>query len=368
MYTKKISTKIHMEVRPMDTQQYAILLQENKELKHLIYQFKNLLDSIPDPVFMKDENLCWIYGNPVILNLYNIDKDNYVGKTEDQLLPTEFAESCMESDRQAVAKGTISKSEEQARDPEGKLHYFEVFKVPSYNKDTGKFSGLIGVGRDVTKRKEAQLALEEENKQRKAHEKKLATLTETLEQQVVERTMELEEEKRRAIQLSYIDTLTKLNNRRAYYEKSMSIHDDAHINACQYSVIMLDIDYFKTINDTYGHAIGDEVLKSLANILKKNIRTADIEGRIGGEEFAITLIDTTIQNATLIAKELCHEIENFRLAYKNIQITASFGVSEYHKDAKDFEDILATADHALYQAKLAGRNTVKTLTYDALSP
>jgi len=91
----------------MKKQNYEEILKENLALKHRINQFKNLLDSIPDPVFMKDENLRWIYGNPVILNLYNIDKDNYIGKTEDQLLPEEFAESCMESDRQAVAKRTI---------------------------------------------------------------------------------------------------------------------------------------------------------------------------------------------------------------------------------------------------------------------
>jgi len=181
--------------------------------------------------------------------------------------------------------------------------------------------------------------------------------------------MELEAEKRKAVQLSYVDTLTKLNNRRAYYERSLSVHHDAQNKACHYAVIILDIDYFKNINDTYGHAIGDEVLKTLANVLKNNLRENDVEGRIGGEEFAITLIDTTLENATNIAKKLCQEIENITLlGYDNIHVTASFGVSEYHINSKEFEDILDTADHALYQAKLSGRNNVNTLTFDMLTP
>lgn len=139
---------------------YQKLLDENNNLKRLINQFKSLLDAIPDPVFMKDQELKWIYGNPVILNLYNIDSENYIGKTEDQLLPAEFAESCMESDRQAVAARTVSKSEECARAEDGSIRYYEVFKVPFHDELTGKFQGLIGVGRDITDRKAAQEELE----------------------------------------------------------------------------------------------------------------------------------------------------------------------------------------------------------------
>lgn len=348
----------------MDTHDCERLLLENNELKHLINQFKSLLDSIPDPVFMKDENLRWIYGNPVILNLYGIDKDNYIGKTEDQLLPQEFAESCMESDRKAVAKRTISKSEEQARDVNDELHYYEVFKVPSYDKKTNTFSGLIGIGRDVTTRKEIQKALEEENAIRKEHEDKLAHLMQTLEKQVKERTTELEKEKEKAIKLSYVDPLTNINNRRAYYVKSLAIDENARNDSSHYSVIILDIDYFKKINDTYGHAVGDEVLKALGNLLKRHLRHTDIEGRIGGEEFAITLSDTNLDDASIIANKLCDAISKISLNNKvEHKITASFGISEYHPESNSFEDILSTADEALYQAKESGRNSVISKKY-----
>ncbi|PHS31532.1 MAG: hypothetical protein COA92_08150 [Sulfurovum sp.] len=344
----------------MKKQNYEEILKENLALKHRINQFKNLLDSIPDPVFMKDENLRWIYGNPVILNLYNIDKDNYIGKTEDQLLPEEFAESCMESDRQAVAKRTISKSEEQARDSDEELHYYEVFKVPSYNNPHGEFSGLIGVGRDITERKEAQEALESENRLRKEHEESLAHLTETLEQQVKERTLELENEKKKAERLAYIDTLTGLQNRRAFYKNSFMIDQKARESLCTYSVIAVDIDNFKTINDTHGHAVGDEVLQHLANIITDTLSDSDIHGRIGGDEFTITLVDTYIDDAVDLAKNMCSKISDISSypGKKDIPITASFGVSQFNIDSLSFEDILANADEALYQAKTSGRNKV----------
>ncbi len=341
----------------MQRENYETLLEENRKLKHLISQFKTLLDSIPDPVFMKDENLRWIYGNPVILNLYSIDPDNYVGKTEDQLLPEEFAQSCIESDRQAVAKGSISKSEERARDPEGNLHFYEVFKVPSYDKH-GTFSGLIGVGRDITERKEVQEALEAENKKRRENEIQLAHLAKTLEDQVRKRTAELEEEKESAMSLSYVDTLTGLNNRRAFFEKSHVIDINARNRDCGYAVIILDIDYFKHVNDTYGHAEGDIVLKECAAIVKENLRATDIEGRIGGEEFAVTLVDTSLDQAITIAEKLCDKIAMIPMGTHAINLTCSCGVSVYQPMASSFEMVLGKADEALYAAKASGRKCV----------
>ena len=336
------------------------LLQENRELKHTIAQFKSLLDSIPDPVFMKDENLRWIYGNPVILDLYSIDRENYIGKTEDQLLPKEFADSCMESDRMAVEKRTISKSEERARDKDDNLHYYEVFKVPTYDEESGAFRGLIGVGRDITERKEAQEALEDENKIRKENEEKLADLTATLEQKVHDRTTELNDQRLKAEYLATVDVLTGLNNRRAFYDKSLQADKKArHYNEV-YSVIVLDVDLFKDVNDTYGHAVGDDALKALADAIRTLLRTTDIEGRVGGEEFAITLVNTALTGAVRLAERLCEEIANIDLQHngKKITLTASLGVSEFNASANCFDDVVAKADQALYEAKTSGRNCV----------
>ncbi len=344
----------------MSDKEIEVLQQENSELKALIVQFKRLLDSIPDPVFMKDEGLHWIYGNPVILDLYSIDRDNYVGKTEDQLLPKEFADSCMESDRQAVAKGTISKSEERARDAEDNIHFYEVFKVPSYNPEDGVFLGLIGVGRDITERKAAQEALEVENNKRKENEKELRELTETLEQKVLQRTEELNRQRIKAEYLATVDVLTELNNRRAFYEKSIAVHEEAKRYGHTYSVIVLDVDLFKKVNDTYGHAVGDEALKMLASIIKNALRESDVEGRVGGEEFAITLPNTTVDGAVELAQRICNKVEQSTLDYKNkkILLTVSLGVSEVKPGYECFDELVAKADKALYLAKKSGRNCV----------
>lgn len=130
---------------------------------------------------MKDENLLWIYGNPTILKLYNIDPNNFIGKAEDELLPEEFAQSCMQSDERARDAKTVSKSQERARDEDGILHYYEVFKVPNY--EDGEFKGLIGVGRDITKTKEYQEKLEIALKEQKKlnYKSRLETLGEMIE-------------------------------------------------------------------------------------------------------------------------------------------------------------------------------------------
>lgn len=160
------------------------IVELEKELasnKKLIEQFKGLLDSIPDPVFMKDENLLWIYGNPVILNLYNINPNNYIGKSEDKLLPIEFAKSCMLSDEKARDAKCVSKSEERARDENGNIHFYEVFKVPFYENE--EFKGLIGVGRDITETKIARQNLEKALEQQKllTQQSKLISMGEMME-------------------------------------------------------------------------------------------------------------------------------------------------------------------------------------------
>ncbi len=335
------------------------LQEENRKLKLLISQFKTLLDSIPDPVFMKDEQLRWIYGNPVILNLYSIDKNDYIGKTEDQLLPEEFAESCMESDRKAVAKGTISKSEERARDSDGNMRFYEVFKVPSFDPKTKAFGGLIGVGRDITERKSAQEALEKENAKRKENERELARLNRTLESQVALRTVELERARKEAVELSLTDELTGLNNRRAFFEKSSVIDTNARSKKCTYALLLLDIDRFKQINDGFGHAAGDRVLVKLADTLQKNLRATDIEGRIGGEEFAVTLTDTTLADAKNIAEQIRSVIAKIQIeGLEKIRLRISIGVAAFDASSKTFKAVLSHADEALYRAKASGRNRV----------
>lgn len=123
-----------------------------------------------------------------------------------------------------------------------------------------------------------------------------------------------------------------------------------------FSVILIDMDYFKTVNDTYGHLAGDDVLKEFAAILKTNIRDSDFVGRWGGEEFIIVCTQTDLNGALFLAENLRVKIEEFNFT-KAGKITASFGITTCHQD-DNITSIIESADKALYSAKHGGRNRV----------
>ena len=365
------------------TESYQQLLDENNELKHLIGQFKGLLNTIPDPVFMKDHELKWIYGNPVILNLYSIDKDNYIGKTEDQLLPAEFAESCMESDRKAVAARVVSKSEERARTEDGVMHYYEVFKVPFHEAQTGEFRGLIGVGRDITDRKKVQeeleknyLELQNELKRRKELEEENRLQQLILEQKtkLADQAEELarlndslmrEAEQRKKLEtelhmLAYTDSLTGLNNRRRVMELAEQEFERCKRHHQTIAILMIDLDHFKKINDTFGHQTGDEALRQFADLCRAELRKIDIVGRFGGEEFIAILTGLDADQIGVVADRLRTAVHSIRFAPNGAPtpLSASIGINVLTELPNSLDEAISLADKALYEAKRRGRDRV----------
>ncbi len=126
-----------------------------------------------------------------------------------------------------------------------------------------------------------------------------------------------------------------------------------------YSVLMLDIDRFKNVNDAYGHGIGDQVLKEMGAILRRFTRNTDLVGRYGGEEFIIVLRDTDEKNAAKIGERIRHEISRHKFAGLDTNITVSIGIAHFPKDGNFGEDVVQRADQALYNAKESGRNKTK---------
>lgn len=160
--------------------------------------------------------------------------------------------------------------------------------------------------------------------------------------------------------LAMTDELTGLPNRRYFF-----VRGNEEINRYKryhfpLTLIMLDIDKFKRINDTYGHEYGDLALQCVAKIIKSNIRDVDIPGRIGGEEFCILLPNTELSEAVILAERLRKAIEGLSclLQTKTINMTASFGMAACDSDIKDLDDLIRNADTAVYQAKNQGRNRV----------
>lgn len=163
-----------------------------------------------------------------------------------------------------------------------------------------------------------------------------------------------------AERLAMIDHLTGINNRRAFYNLVNPIWDTALRNNRDMSILIMDIDKFKKINDRYGHIQGDEVLKKLGNMLIENARSGDIAARWGGEEFIIFLPETKLNDACDIAERLCKMISSFQIKTKTnvLQVTVSIGVTSNNKNDITIDDLIEVADTYLYKAKASGRNQV----------
>jgi len=157
--------------------------------------------------------------------------------------------------------------------------------------------------------------------------------------------------------LARVDQLTKINNRLYLDEILMSQYYRFNRYSEECSIILVDIDYFKSVNDKYGHLIGDKVLVEFANLLKKSIRKDDIVGRWGGEEFLIILPHTNIAKAAYLAEKLCKTVSEYNFSVVGHK-TASFGVATF-VHGMSVEQCVDMADAALYEAKEAGRNMVK---------
>ena len=163
--------------------------------------------------------------------------------------------------------------------------------------------------------------------------------------------------------MACIDELTGVYNRRYFTERSQNELLRAKRYNHPLSFIILDIDLFKKINDNYGHLAGDEVLKNIGIICKNTIRSTDLLGRFGGEEFTILLPETEIDEAVIIAGRILKIIETSETVYNNskIKVTASFGVTGTNStDNLDLNTLFKQADKALYNAKSDGRNCVRS--------
>jgi len=161
--------------------------------------------------------------------------------------------------------------------------------------------------------------------------------------------------------MSRIDGLTGLFNRRYWQERFEYTFKLAQRRGKPITAMMLDIDHFKKVNDTYGHQAGDSVIRAIAGVIKNSVRETDLAGRYGGEEFAIILTDSSADNATKVAERIRQEAEATPVEHEGQQIayTVSLGLAEFCPDCSSSMAWLEMADQALYEAKMAGRNQFK---------
>jgi diguanylate cyclase (GGDEF)-like protein len=156
------------------------------------------------------------------------------------------------------------------------------------------------------------------------------------------------------------DALTRLDSRRQLEARLIEEVEFARRHGVPLSVIMVDVDHFKKINDGHGHQAGDEVLAEVARILRETVRKYDVCARYGGEEFTVVLPETHLSGAQVVAENIRRRVEGALFARERIPVTVSLGIAEFPLHANTPEGLLRKADKALYEAKAAGRNCHRT--------
>lgn len=164
----------------------------------------------------------------------------------------------------------------------------------------------------------------------------------------------------RLLELATTDYLTGLYNRRAFFEAAQREFARARRNGTVFSLLELDLDHFKAVNDTYGHDAGDRALRGVAQVMLRALRVVDLPARLGGEEFAVLLPETDAQEAQGVAERLRQAIASADIQGMagRFRVTVSIGLATFHPEDPDAEAIVHAADQALYRAKELGRDRV----------
>ncbi|MBU4440228.1 MAG: diguanylate cyclase, partial [Firmicutes bacterium] len=294
-------------------------LQESEELHRL------LADNAADVIWTMNLDGKFSYISPSVKKLRGFSVEEVMAQSqEDVLCPGSliYLQQGLERAIQAVQNNQpfqVFRGELEQPCKDGSTVWTEATVSGIYSED-GRFVGMLGVTRDISERK----IMEEE-----------------------------------ILRLSITDKLTQSYNRLKLDETLEQQFERSKTEAIPFSIIILDIDHFKLVNDTYGHQVGDRVLIELVAVLTKNVRSDDIVGRWGGEEFLIILPETNLSDGLHVAEKLRGVVETYRFTTAG-QVTISLGVSAYWDDLTP-ESIVSRADTALYQAKENGRNRVEFL-------
>ncbi len=295
-----------------------------EELIEELTRYKRLLEAVTDYIYtvrVENDRVVSTTHGPNCIRITGYSPEEY---EENSLL---WYQMIYEEDKNAVleqASKVVSGKpapflEHRIIHKDGSIRWVRNTPVLRYNEH-GQFIGYDGLISDITERK-----------------------------MIEEKLVELAER----------DPLTNIYNRRKFYNFLEDEIERSKRYKRPLSLIMFDIDYFKKVNDTYGHNVGDRVLIMIADIVAANIRRIDVFGRLGGEEFGILVSDTAIEGSKALAEKVKGKIEshNFDVAGK---VTISIGVTEY-KDDDTSDSFLKRVDDALYMAKDKGRNRVEVV-------
>ncbi|PKM94349.1 MAG: hypothetical protein CVU84_09755 [Firmicutes bacterium HGW-Firmicutes-1] len=299
-----------------------------------------IMNNSHDTIYFKDIKSIFLLSSKAHAMQFGFENPlDIVGKSDFDFFPDSFARQAYEDEQNIIFSGEplIGRVEKWEK-PDGTTTWLSASKHPLFDYD-GKIIGTWGTSRDITPLKRAEEELAKVN------------------QKLVKVNRKLEE-------LSVIDSLSGLYNHRHFYEElkktfDLYIRQKQKGNTNSFSVAFLDIDNFKSINDTYGHLVGDLAIKHIADIMIKHTRSIDGCFRYGGDEFAIILSDTNLEVAKGIAEKLRKIIESSPVFLEDmtVLITVSIGVACY-SESDSMKDLIQKTDDKLYQSKNEGRNKV----------
>jgi len=295
---------------------------------------RTVMASVPDLIYVKDEQSRFLMANQGTAEVMGASSGQELrGKTDFDYFPTEMAAGFYQDEQKVIQTNVpLLSQDEHIRENDGKVRWLLTTKVP-FRDAEGKTIGIIGIGRDVTalKETEAELKRARENLHFKATH----------------------------------DSLTSLLNREAILDMlGREIARSTRENG-RTAVLLADLDHFKSINDQFGHPIGDEVLRETARRFLRAVRTYDLVGRLGGEEFLVILGGCAAKEAMVRADQLRRSIEASPIstACGPIPLTISIGVLPAREwGYPPREDVLRHVDVALYAAKADGRNRCRLAT------
>ncbi|MEG4806753.1 CHASE2 domain-containing protein [Microcoleus sp. F8-D3] len=301
---------------------YLAHLQE--ELKRSKEFLQSLIDTIPDPIFVKDRNHRCVVLNQAYCRFIGYPLEILTCRTDYELFPQAEAEIFWQQNELVFQTHQPRENEEYFTDAHGITHLIATKR--SLHQDAAGNLFLVGAIRDITERQLRAKVLEQKN-------------------------AELSHQ-------AYHDALTGLPNRQMFYECLHQSLERACSNQELVALLFLDLDGFKSINDTLGHNVGDLLLKTVASRLKKCLRGSDSISRLGGDEFTVILPAIPgREEAAKVAEKICEAImQPFILKENTVSVTTSIGISLYPLDAREPEILVKNADVAMYRAKERGKN------------
>jgi diguanylate cyclase (GGDEF)-like protein/PAS domain S-box-containing protein len=292
-------------------------------------RFKAFMNHTPAVTFIKTEDGHYLYANPRLLQRFEKTWDEIVGRRDEELWPREVYRAVRRNDLAVLKGGKAVSSEQNVPLPDGSTSVWLSFKFPLHNAEGQRLLGGIAIDITELKNKERQLADSQKRLEGAIAELEIVAVT---------------------------DSLTSLKNRGALMERLGEEVQRARRYNLPLSLAMLDVDHFKSYNDSFGHPAGDEVLRCVAQILQTHARPSDFNARYGGEEFVVILSNTALQGALAHAERIRQAIQNEPWPQRGV--TASIGVAALSENITDGNALLRAADDALYKAKHAGRNRV----------